>query len=93
MPPLQTQRINPRTKRLEEMAQRFVSPGGLREFYTKAIAEDLAALEPPPKLHRSWPGIPPPARRAFAWPPGTGWRPAAGSTTSPRRPGSGASPR
>ena len=27
MPPLQTQKINPRTKRLEEMAQRFVSPG------------------------------------------------------------------
>ncbi|MCI9510340.1 MAG: hypothetical protein HFF10_11475 [Angelakisella sp.] len=52
MPPLQTQKINPRTKRLEEMAQRFVSPGGLREFYTKAIAEDLAALEAPPKLHR-----------------------------------------
>lgn len=51
MPPLQTQRINPRTKGLEEMAQRFVSPGGLREFYTKAIAEDLAALEAPPKLH------------------------------------------
>ena len=36
MPPLQTQKINPRTKRLEEMVQRFVSPGGLREFYTKS---------------------------------------------------------
>lgn len=52
MPPLQIQKINPKTKRLEEMVRRFVSPGGLREYYDKAITEGMDALEAPTKLHR-----------------------------------------
>ena len=49
--PLVTQKINPRTKRLEEMARRYTE-GNLREYYTKEVAAGLAALEAPPKLHR-----------------------------------------
>ena len=51
MPPLITQKINPKTKRLEEMTRRYTE-GNLREYYEKAVAEGLAALESPPKLHR-----------------------------------------
>ena len=51
MPTLMPQKINPRTKRLEEMARRYTD-GGLREYYGKAVADGLAALEAPPRLHR-----------------------------------------
>lgn len=55
MPPLLTQKINPRTKRLEDLARRCALPDGPLEFRERMAAKMLAELDAPPRRSRFFP--------------------------------------
>lgn len=55
MPPLTTQKINPKTKRLEDLARRCALPDGPLEFYEEMAAKTLAELNAPPRRNRFFP--------------------------------------
>lgn len=55
MPTLMTQKINPRTKRLEDLARRCALPDGPLEFWEGMAAKTLAELDAPPWRSRFFP--------------------------------------
>lgn len=55
MPTLMTQKINPRTKRLEDLARRCALPDGPLEFWEGMAAKMLAELDAPPWRSRFFP--------------------------------------